>query len=65
MTVASERELTSIGILASQVQRPVQAVVEMAKAIGAEAAFTINGTIYFDRQGVQRITEAVSNERSK
>ena len=60
MTVTSEHELTSIGMLACRTQRPVQTILETAVAIGLQAAFSINGTIYFDRHQVQQLTEAMS-----
>jgi hypothetical protein len=60
MTVSAERELLSIGMVASRVQRTVQAIEKAADALKLPAAMKINGTIYFDRGQVEKLTAAIS-----
>ena len=63
MVVSAERELTSIGILASHTQRPVRAVEQAATELQIQPALKINGTIYFDGAQVERLTVALNQEQ--
>ena len=64
-TISADRDLLSIGMLASHVRRSVQAIEKTASEIGAAPAMKINGTVYFDGEGVAKITQAFNSPGGK
>lgn len=64
-TVSADRDLLSIGMLASHVQRSVKAIEQAAAAIQIEPAMKLNGIAYWDANQVEQITEAISTQGSK
>jgi hypothetical protein len=63
MTVSAERDLLSIGMLASHVQRSVRAIEQAATALNLEPAMKINGTTYWDATQVEKLTDAIRNRK--
>ena len=59
-TVSADRDLLSIGMLASHVQRPVRSIEQAATALRMEPAMKINGVPYFDGRQVEQLTAAIS-----
>ena len=59
-TVSADRDLLSIGMLASHVQRSVKAIEQAATAANIAPAMRVNGVPYFNADQVERLTEAVS-----
>lgn len=65
MTVSAERELLSIGMLASHVRHPVRAIEQAATKLHIEPAMKINGVVYFDASQCEQLTDAINAKGSK
>jgi hypothetical protein len=53
--IAAERDLTSIGCLASQLQRPMRAIERAVLALEIIPSMRINHVVHFNGQQVERI----------
>lgn len=61
-TVSADRDLLSIGMLASHVQRSVHTIEQTANRLHIKPAMKINGVPYFDGRQVEQLTEAINNQ---
>ena len=57
------KDFVSIGCLAGQLQRPVRAIEQAAKALQIDPALRLNGVAHFDGGQVERLAEALRTKQ--